>query len=747
MGRILLALVSTLFLVVQVMAGTWTSNNFLYKPDIGSRGADEKARFDSGLNRVDSRLANEKWLNDSLYDGDLGTAITAIGSTKTVLSLPAGNWPIASNLTVPANLTLKLAHGAVLAIATDKTLTINGPLEAGLYQIFSCAGTGKVTFGKGAVKETYAEWWGAIGDNVTDNYAPMQQAITMTANSQCPFLKLLGATYYCSDALEIPTSGINHHGKFTLRGTRSTTIDKTNAPEGTVIRVPAGKDALRTPIVVYTGTLPEVMARYAKHIEISDIYVQGPMVLGDAFNDTKGFRLGGVQFLRTNNLHAQGFGYGLYLENGSELLFNGTTMMQNNYYGCYIKRDIGYTDMQAWFDNLITVHNYINVWMINPRSVWVKSGENITYGTLAPLTPRPVQPRIKITGCTSESQIHFTNYTMENDEDTACAQVDSSGIGILTFNQCNFASTLNRIVSCDGFFNQITITNSVMDRTYLSVTPRPVVELTNALTIDPNGWCYANQVTLEGNSPPWADMAVKDSSAAKNPYRDYVPKGFQQVNQRRECDDAAFPGPIPVAGGGPLFTTANKLCGKARLYFTSATNNNLICYFPRPIIGAEIIYITMILDDNSGANLAGIILNGVGPGGANYSYPYKVALETYTVGTRTFTKWLYCFVVMNKALSVSPGIDWIAITGIWYNSGTPAASGIEMLSIYVDTRQVGSIAPGRRNRPSSPASPADGYWTVGEMLYNTTPASGQPPSWYCTVAGNPGTWLATANLP
>ena len=67
MGRVLLALVSTLFLVTQVMAGAWTSNNFLYKPAIGARGDAEKAKFDSGLNRVDSRLAKEKGLNDSLY--------------------------------------------------------------------------------------------------------------------------------------------------------------------------------------------------------------------------------------------------------------------------------------------------------------------------------------------------------------------------------------------------------------------------------------------------------------------------------------------------------------------------------------------------------------------------------------------------------------------------------------------------------------------------------------------------------
>jgi hypothetical protein len=159
MGRVLLALVSTLFLVTQVMAGAWTSNNFLYKPATGARGDDEKVKFDSGLNRVDSRLANEKWLNDSQYGGDLGTAIAAIDNAKTVLSLPAGNWPIAANLTVPATLTLKFAHGAVLTIPTGKTLTINATLEAGRYQIFSCAGTGKVAFATGAVDKVYPEWF------------------------------------------------------------------------------------------------------------------------------------------------------------------------------------------------------------------------------------------------------------------------------------------------------------------------------------------------------------------------------------------------------------------------------------------------------------------------------------------------------------------------------------------------------------------------------------------------------------
>jgi hypothetical protein len=201
MGRVLLALVSTLFLVTQVMAGAWTSNNFLYKPTIGARGDDERAKFESGLNRVDSRLANEKWLNDSLYNGDLDTAISSIGTAQTVLSLPAGTWPIAANLTVPANLTLKFAHGAVLTIATAKTLTINGTLDAGPYQIFTCTGTGKVAFAAGAVKEIRPEWWATNAvPGTTDMTAALAASLTACAGSGAD-LRLSGASYKITSGL------------------------------------------------------------------------------------------------------------------------------------------------------------------------------------------------------------------------------------------------------------------------------------------------------------------------------------------------------------------------------------------------------------------------------------------------------------------------------------------------------------------------------------------------------------------
>lgn len=58
--KVFLSVVFILLLVITAVAGTWTSNNFLYQPATGARGEDEKAKFDTGLSRVDARLGNEK---------------------------------------------------------------------------------------------------------------------------------------------------------------------------------------------------------------------------------------------------------------------------------------------------------------------------------------------------------------------------------------------------------------------------------------------------------------------------------------------------------------------------------------------------------------------------------------------------------------------------------------------------------------------------------------------------------------
>ena len=105
----------------------------------------------------------------------ISAALTAIGSDSRALFLAAGTWTISADLIIPANVTLVFERGAVAAIASGKTLTMNGGISAGLYQIFSGAGT--AAFGT-TVSKVFPQWWGAIEDSgTTDNTTPINAAL------------------------------------------------------------------------------------------------------------------------------------------------------------------------------------------------------------------------------------------------------------------------------------------------------------------------------------------------------------------------------------------------------------------------------------------------------------------------------------------------------------------------------------------------------------------------------------------
>jgi hypothetical protein len=93
---------------------------------------------------IDARTYGPEGLEHTII-----AAIIAIGSESRVLYLSPVTWTITKNLTIPANITLKPGKGTVIAIADNKTLAINGGIEAGTSEIFSCSGTGKVVFASG----------------------------------------------------------------------------------------------------------------------------------------------------------------------------------------------------------------------------------------------------------------------------------------------------------------------------------------------------------------------------------------------------------------------------------------------------------------------------------------------------------------------------------------------------------------------------------------------------------------------
>lgn len=98
---------------------------------------------------------------------NLAAAVAAIGSNAATLLIPDAQ-TMAADLTIPATTTIRLLHGGTVAVGTGLTLTLNCQIEAGAYQIFICAGTGKVVFGAGSTRGLRPEWWGAKGDDSTD---------------------------------------------------------------------------------------------------------------------------------------------------------------------------------------------------------------------------------------------------------------------------------------------------------------------------------------------------------------------------------------------------------------------------------------------------------------------------------------------------------------------------------------------------------------------------------------------------
>ena len=135
--------------------------------------APQSAAADQGA--TSTAYVTLKNLVDSIGTGEIATIILShSGATNTT------TYNLTTDETVSSNIKLWMEPGAILDGAG--TLTINGPFDASLTQCFGATIT--VTFGSGAVKEVYPEWWGALGDDSTDDQAAIQATIDSLDNEQ-----------------------------------------------------------------------------------------------------------------------------------------------------------------------------------------------------------------------------------------------------------------------------------------------------------------------------------------------------------------------------------------------------------------------------------------------------------------------------------------------------------------------------------------------------------------------------------
>lgn len=101
---------------------------------------------------------------DVIVTNETGLAQTAV---KTLIINQ--NINLTSDITIDEDITLKFSNGGRITIFNGITLTLNGEIDAGLFQIFDCSQGGDI---KGTPKVEYVlpQWWGASPvDNENDN--------------------------------------------------------------------------------------------------------------------------------------------------------------------------------------------------------------------------------------------------------------------------------------------------------------------------------------------------------------------------------------------------------------------------------------------------------------------------------------------------------------------------------------------------------------------------------------------------
>lgn len=129
--------------------------------------------WDAAATAIENKVASTLTIGELTfiadYSNNLNTAIATIGvATKCLIINKAIT--LTASAVVPSNIQLVFLNGGSITKAAAFTLTINGPLSAGLFKIFNgFTISGDVTFGLGSITYVYPEWFGAVGDSTTDD--------------------------------------------------------------------------------------------------------------------------------------------------------------------------------------------------------------------------------------------------------------------------------------------------------------------------------------------------------------------------------------------------------------------------------------------------------------------------------------------------------------------------------------------------------------------------------------------------
>ena len=139
----------------------------------------------------------------SAHAAELASQIAALGDQLGEVVIRE-TWDVKDNLTVPENVTLQFHPGGALNIAKEKTLTLQGGIEAGPFRIFSGAGS---VAGSPKVRSILPEWFfdGKYNDETVDWSDAINQAIAL-ATQGTRHVSLLNRRYNVRKVISLATT-------------------------------------------------------------------------------------------------------------------------------------------------------------------------------------------------------------------------------------------------------------------------------------------------------------------------------------------------------------------------------------------------------------------------------------------------------------------------------------------------------------------------------------------------------------
>ena len=133
--------------------------------------------------------------DDITKEHSLAWWIAYFNGNEATVRIPRGTHEVLYDMTIPENICLQFDKGAILEVASGKTLTINGCIEAGLWQIFGGLGIVLGDSKNVAVGEVYPQWWGADSSGVNDSAKAIQAAIAFLSATYTPWN--VSGGWYC----------------------------------------------------------------------------------------------------------------------------------------------------------------------------------------------------------------------------------------------------------------------------------------------------------------------------------------------------------------------------------------------------------------------------------------------------------------------------------------------------------------------------------------------------------------------